>query len=617
MIVKMKKAVIAARASQKDELLFSLRDLGVMHITDMVSKSQGLDSLEKDRTEHDHVLQTLKERGGKKVKSSSKLSADEFETVHQSLVSLLQEEDRIKGNLIALGNERERIFPLGEFDPDEIRKLSDDGVSIRIYTGTAKDVASLRDDPEVSFIPVAYSGKGAAVALLSGTLPEGLSFSEFRLPQKSLKEIDKEVLEGRERLKEIDSRIQEAAAYIPVYQEMLRRKDEKITFERVSESVAGDDVIYLTGYIPEDDAAAFRAYAKDHALAYILSDPDDEDNPPTKIKYKGLVRIVKPVFDILGTVPGYREYDISSYFLVFFALFFAMIIGDAGYGLIFILIAVIMQVRSKKCSDTNILLYVVGAATVIWGAVTGTWFGSESVLYALPVLQKLVIPSIANYPEVFGLDATYTQNMLMKFCFILGAVQLSLARVMNIVRKAKEKDLSLIAEAGWLIDVILLYFLALNLVIGEPCSIKMVAAGVGIGFLLVCVFSAQGPGVSFVSGLKSGLAGFFTTFLDTISCFSNLMSYIRLFAVGMASLAIAQSFNSMGDGMMHGPMLVIGIVVIVIGHVLNLVMGLLSVVVHGVRLNLLEFSGALGMEWAGYNYEPFRKMVQDKTASNS
>ena len=617
MIAKMKKTVIAASRSQKDELLVSLRDLGVMHITDMISKSQSLDALEKERSEYDHVLQVLKERGGKKVKAAKAISGEEFASVHGSLVSLLAEEDSLNGSLIALGNERERISPFGDFNPDELTSLASEGIDIHIYTGNAKDAEILRNDPDCNFIPVAYNGKGIAIALVSGTIPEGSSFSEFRLPKKSLAQIDKEILEGESRLKEIASKISEAAAYVPSYESFLKRKDEAITFERVSESVEGDDIIYLTGYIPEEDEEAFKSYAKKHSLAYMLSDPDDEDNPPTKINYKGFVRIVKPVFDILGTVPGYREYDISSYFLVFFSLFFAMIIGDAGYGIIFILIGLYMQHKAKKCSDLNILIYVVGAATVVWGAVTGTWFGSESILYKLPFLQKLVIPSIANYPEVFGLDATYTQNMLMKFCFILGAVQLSLGRIINIIRKAKEKDISLLAELGWLIDVILLYFLALNLVIGEPCSIPFIAGGVGLGFVLVCVFSAQGPGIPFGTGLKQGLAGFFTTFLDTISCFSNLMSYIRLFAVGMASLAIAQSFNNMGDGMMHGPMLVIGIAVIVLGHVLNLVMGLLSVVVHGVRLNLLEFSGALGMEWAGYNYEPFRKTVQDKSASNS
>ena len=289
-----------------------------------------------------------------------------------------------------------------------------------------------------------------------------------------------------------------------------------------------------------------------------------------------------------------------------------MIIGDAGYGIIFILISVIMQIRSRKCSDVNILIYVLGGATVVWGAITGTWFGSLSVLEKLPFLQRLVIPQIANYPELFGLDAAYTQNMMMKFCFMLGTLQLSLARVINIISKAKARDLSLVAEAGWLIDAVLIYFLALNLVIGEPFPLSVIAGGVGTGFVLVCLFSAQGPGVPFGEGVKKSLGGFFTTFLDTISCFSNLMSYIRLFAVGMASLAIAQSFNNMGGGLMGGFAAVFGILVIVIGHVLNLVMGILSVVVHGVRLNLLEFSGALGMEWAGYKYEPFRKMVEEK-----
>lgn len=107
------------------------------------------------------------------------------------------------------------------------------------------------------------------------------------------------------------------------------------------------------------------------------------------------------------------------------------------------------------------------------------------------------------------------------------------------------------------------------------------------------------------------MAGFFTTFLDTISAFSNIMSYIRLFAVGMASVAIAQSFNAMASGMLKGFALPAGILVLVIGHGLNLVMGLLSVVVHGVRLNLLEFSGQLGMEWTGIQYQPFAETVEE------
>ena len=117
------------------------------------------------------------------------------------------------------------------------------------------------------------------------------------------------------------------------------------------------------------------------------------------------------------------------------------------------------------------------------------------------------------------------------------------------------------------------------------------------------------PGKSFGQGLKAGLGNAFTVFLDTISCFGNVMSYIRLFAVGMASLAIAQSFNGIAENF-KGPWFILAIVVLLIGHGLNLIMGLLSVVVHGVRLNVLEFSGQAGLEWTGIAYEPFKKNGQ-------
>ena len=609
MIERMKKTVVLASASHKEELLSSLRDLGVMHITDMVTKSSALDELEKRRAEYSSVLQILKERGDRKVPQSG--SDGDFSTVHASIMSLLAEEESLRESVASLQAERERIAPFGEFDPDSFRALASEGVELSLWVGSRKDAEALRKS-DTRYIPVSYAGKSVAVAVIGNDIPTGLSLSRFALPAMPLSEIDSRLLSDRERLKEIGRKISLASSYIPLYEKALRKEDEGIIFEQVTESVSGDDIVYLTGYIPASDVDSFISYAKRERLAYSISDPGPDDNPPTKVRYKGFVRIVKPVFDILGTVPGYNEYDISSYFLVFFSLFFAMIIGDAGYGIIFILISLIMQLKAGKCTDMNILIYVLGGATVVWGVITGTWFGSLTVLEKVPFLQKLVIPPLANYPELFGLDASYTQNMLMKFCFMLGTLQLSLGRVINIVTKARARDLSLVAEIGWLIDAILIYFLALNLVIGEPFPMLVIAAGVGTGFVLVCLFSAQGPGVPFGTGVKRSLGGFFTTFLDTISCFSNLMSYIRLFAVGMASLAIAQSFNSMGGGMMGGFATVFGILVIVIGHVLNLVMGILSVVVHGVRLNLLEFSGALGMEWAGYKYEPFRKMVEEK-----
>ena len=162
MIERMKKTIVLASASHKAELLSSLRDLGVMHVTDMVTKSSALDELEKRRAEYSSVLQTLKERGDKKAAPAS----GDFSTVHASVMSLLTEEEELRDSVIALQNERERILPLGEFDPEALRSLSKDGVELRIYTGTKKDETILAAS-DISYFPLRYEGKGIAVAILA------------------------------------------------------------------------------------------------------------------------------------------------------------------------------------------------------------------------------------------------------------------------------------------------------------------------------------------------------------------------------------------------------------------------------------------------------------------
>ncbi len=518
------------------------------------------------------------------------------------LFSLLDEKKAISSRLGRLLAERERLKAFGSLDPASVDELRRDGYDLHFYTLRDKEYERIKDDEGYTCIPLSL-GKKSVIMTINSTLPVKLGIPEFSLGEKSLDDVEKEIGEGEVRLAEINGIFKRYVPYIDAWQKKIAEKNESILFENVKSSTAEDeDIIYITGYIPEKYIDLFKKSADASSWAYLISEISDDDNPPSLVKYPGFIRIVKPVFSILGVVPGYREYDISTYFLLFFSIFFAMIIGDAGYGFIFLLLAVIMNIKSRKASDLNILVYVLSISTLIWGALTGTYFGSEAILNAVPFLKKLIIPAISNFPELVGADADWAQNMVMKFCFILGASQLSLACVLNIIHKVQKKDISLLADLGWLIDVLVLYLLVLFLVIGEPCPVNLVVGGVVTGFILVCVFSGQGPGVPFLTGLKAGLGGFFTTFLDTVSCFSNIMSYIRLFAVGMASLAIAQSFNQMGAGFLP-----LGVIVIILGHALNLAMGVLSVVVHGVRLNLLEFSGQLGMEWSGYEYEPFKK----------
>ena len=387
---------------------------------------------------------------------------------------------------------------------------------------------------------------------------------------------------------------------------MLKTQNEEIFSSASATAENDDDFVWLTGYLPAEDMDRFKTFASENGLAYAAEDPaEDDEQVPTKVKYNKVTKIIEPLFDILGILPGYREQDVSLWFLIFFTIFTAMIIGDGAYGCIFLIVAIAMTIKFKKVNNAIFLVYVLSIATIVWGAITGTWFGTEAAM-KIPFLKALVIPNFANYPELFGVTATQQQNTIMKFSFTLGVIQISLGALLSIKKKVQEKNLSFVADIGWMIAIISMYLLSLFLVIGQKINIKPVFAAIIVAFIIVVLFGGMEPGKTFAQGLKAGLANAFTVFLDTISCFGNVMSYIRLFAVGMASLAIAQSFNDIAAGF-HGPLIIVAILVLLIGHGLNLIMALLSVVVHGVRLNVLEFSGQAGLEWTGIAYDPFKK----------
>ncbi len=611
MIVPMKKVSVIVQAHNKNSMLKALRKEGVLHIFTESVRTETSEVLKKQYDDLAKVRSSILDKADpKKLPKQKSVSEEVFVELHERYQQLLDTRARLEQEVAQDNTSIEQLRPWGDFDPEEIAKLSQEGVNLAFYTLSKKDLKAL--DPAIPYIELAPMGQLQAIAVVDAVLDSGVGATRFNLPQMSLSDLEERNAYDKQRLVEIDASLKEALIYLDAYQYRMDRTGQELRFDQVSAtSGGGEDLTWITGYLPAPEEKAFCTFASNQGWAYLIDDPTEEDEPPTQVRYAKGTGIIKPVFDILGTVPGYRENDISLWFLLFFTLFFAMIIGDAGYGLVFLLAAVGLHFKARKANTMVLLIYVLSIATVVWGSLTGTWFGSKTILQSIPFLQNLVIPSISNYPELFGLDAVTAQNQVMKFCFIIGTVQLSLACVLNIVHKAPNKDLSLFADVGWMIDVLALYFVVLQLVVGESVNFAYVGGAVGLGFVLVVVFGAQGPGIRFGKGLASGLGGFFTTFLNTISCFSNIMSYIRLFAVGMASVAIAQSFNSMAGGMLSGFAAVAGVLVLIVGHSLNLVMGLLSVVVHGVRLNLLEFSGQLGMEWTGISYEPFSQTVQE------
>ena len=603
MIEKMKTVCVVSSASRKEEMLTELRDLGILHLAD--KKSASRESTERFAA-LSKALMALSEHKPEKGSEKPVLPDDEFEKLFQNVLGCVEKKTQLTQERNAAAAEADRIAAWGEFSPEELKALAGEGYDLHFYRMTKNDYQAAVRDETIRLIHLAPVEKMETAAVL-GKLPPQMSATEFTLPEKSLSELREEIKACEEGIADCGRQLKESAAYEASFRDrLLKAQNEEIWSSASATAETDEELVWISGYIPEADEEAFKKAAAEAGWAWAIDDvAEDDENTPTKVRYSKVSALIKPVFDILSIQPGYKEQDISLWFFLFFILFFAMIIGDAGYGFLILIGTAAIHLKTKKMNNVLFLMYVLSTATIIWGAVTGTWFGMEKAM-EVPFLRSLVIPGFANYPEYFNVTSNAQQNNIMKFSFTIGAVQMALGSLLAIRKKIAEKNLSWVADLGWIIAIVSMYLLALVLVIGEDIPMVPVFGGIGVAFVLVILFGGMEPGKSFGQGLKAGLGGSFTTFLNTISCFGNVMSYIRLFAVGMAGLAIAQSFNDIAAGF-KGPLVIAGIVVVIIGHALNLVMGFLSVVVHGVRLNVLEFSGQVGLEWTGIPYEPFKE----------
>ncbi len=615
MIERMKKVTVLVKQNDLVPALSRMRQSGILHIDQSRPiRSERIEQEEQLLAVVDRVLSVLqmneKEPGGEETVDAFTDHADSSNLGMHQVLQFCREIDTLLTNMgeyreqnLELRQMEARLKGWGSFTPEDLDLLESRGWKLIPVEIPQKDLDLASE--ETRFVRLS-TAKGMSRAVFINTREDMLpaSASVLKLPELSLNQVRSQIQQNETHIHIIQKRLYAEKSALPVVQDLRKIIANDLELKRIQVGMHADGpVTWLTGFIPADSVGEFTASAQSMAWGLLVEDPGEEDPVPTKLKNSVLVRMIQPVFSLLGTLPGYREYDVSRPFLIFFTIFVAMIIGDGGYGLILLGAAAALHRKKRKADDLVRLIYVLSLSTIIWGAVTGTWFGSEKIA-SLAFLRRLTIPAISSFPQLFDLSSQQAAESLMFICFVLGVVQLSLACIINFLRMKPE--LKAYAQFGWLSMLSGLFFLSLNLVLGKNFPAWALYAIIG-GLAIIVIFGGQEKGKSFASGILRGTAGLFTTFLDSVSTFSNIISYIRLYAVGMSSVAIASSFNNIAGGM-TGSIAVIGAMfVLLIGHGLNIVMGLLSVVVHGVRLNMLEFSGQLGMEWSGTPYAPIQE----------
>ena len=596
MIVKMKKLTLLSIDTDREKTLHTLQDLGVLHV-EHVKQPDG-DDLE---TARNHLTYVKRSLDVLPKHTGAKPSGREAEQIVEDIWKLIQERKHLKEQLEDLEHERLRMLPFGSFDPAAVKTLAQRGIQIHLYKAGTKQDITVPDDCVYQELG---RDKKAQYFVVVGQCEIKLDdVHEIRLPEVSLTLIEKRIQEIHTLLLKIEESMLVHAGDYHVIAKMVDETHDRVHFLEVRQGMgAAHKVVYLQGYFPVEVENTIKKAAEDNGWGFVIDDPGEDESVPTLIQNPKWIRPIEVVFDFIGIKPGYREIDISFVFLVFFSLFFAMLVGDAGYGLIFLLTTAIVHIKVKKLPRKMLaLMYLMSVCTLIWGVLSGVYFG----------ITKESIPYLQQF-RLEWLGGKHADKNIMMLCFLIGAIQLTIARLWNALRISN--TLQALAEIGWVCTTWLMFFVARFMIIGTEMPQRLSMSLGIVGVILIFVFMVP------FDQIKKQLFNYVTLPLDLVNNFVDVVSYIRLYAVGMATFSLANAFNMMATDMMGGDnwfiasiMFLVGALIIFAGHALNIVLALMGVMVHGIRLNTLEFARALGMEWTGRNYNPFSRRRSTRT----
>ncbi len=639
MIVPMKKVSLIALGKEKNNTLKKLRKLGLMHIKIRDSRSTRVQELQEKVTELEKVIFTVSDKADKKTVWKD-VEPEEAYAIAKAVTALTEEQKACVSEKTEHQTDLERLKNWGEIDVDELAFLAEKGIAFSLCEMKPAEYEKLDQEAKV----IVLDRTKDVIRFLALKMDdmeekeEVQSFEsyEIQLPQMSTSKLKERIAELEKRIQDIEEEIASNAVYTESLKNAVTVLKKEIEFETYSagmdeealtdDSEAGISVVHFLGYIPTEDLDQLKAAATENAWGLLIEDPTPEDDVPTKLKNNKFVSLIYPMTDFLGTIPGYFEYDISGWFLGFILIFFGIIFGDGAYGLLILGVALALIMKNKMAKKeippAFLLMALLGGATVIWGTLTCTWFGLTPE--QLPEFLKAIsLPVISNvnadklwYPFWTNGDAglTTAQNIQI-LCFTLALIQLNVAHVKAAVRN--RTSLKILSEIGNMLQLIGMYYVVLSVVVNdEVFGLGLVISGIPVGTLAIALV-AVGFVLSFIfanyegnigQSVLASLKDIVSVLLGVVNVFSDIVSYIRLWAVGLAGAAISATVNEMA-GPMFGRLafIILAVFLLVFGHGLNMILNVLSVIVHGVRLNTLEFTTHLGMYWSGHKYKPFEE----------
>ena len=617
MIVKMMKYNIVLFSAERERFVERLRELGMVDIT-----TSGWEPTEADRElviaieSRTKALAALEQfvagddykAGAAKIESGKTFEA--YQSAQSAIAAAKSENARLQKSL-------EEWLPWGEFDCSTLAKLAESGVVLRYFTAQrATFEKSVAEWGETLNIAVVGEDDSAVrfVVIGNGSEEIAIDAQEQKAPTMNNAEL-KALIEKNDAVvaeqNAVISAVADSKAEIETELAQLNSAMQDVRIEATADKAAEGLLLVLEGWAEKETSAVVDAALNDYPnVVYIKENPSEDDETPVKLKNNRFARL----FEMIGglyALPKYGTLDMTPFFAPFYMLFFAICLNDAGYGAIIFALGLVLALKAPKMRQAAYLTMICGGATTLFGLYTGSLFG-------MSIPQLMGYENMADCPIPF-LDF---QGKFFTWALALGVFQILLGMLLDIVFKARMFGITTVfAKLGWFI-VLLSGCLAGGLqMLNESWVIPgfttssiafYVAMGVGAVLMLFLNDVKRNPIINFASGL-------WDTYNNITGLLSDVLSYIRLFAIGLSGGVLAQVFNSLAMGLtgldagieQFGVGTVFQILgataILLVGHGINLFMSAISSFVHPMRLTFVEFYKNAGFEMTTRAFEPLTK----------
>ena len=611
MISKMNKLTMLVYHKEYEDFLMKLRDAGVVHVTEKNSGTPENPELQSLLAEYSRCEKLIKKLTaiGTDNKALAECSKN-AELMIEKCEELLKRQEQLNQEKAIVDKDVATMSIWGNFDSSAFTKLNDAGYEMKFFQVMDKYFNCEWSD---LYNAVAIAHHKTKCYFVTVT-PIGMEFEieaePVRLPKRSLAELKADAANVSVNIIAVADQLKSCAEeYLPTLRAYSRELQGKIEFSKVlldGEKLSEDKLVMLEGWVPQDDVAEVKKVLDESGAFYQMRAVQRGEDAPVKLKNNAFTRMYEALTKMYG-MPGGKDFDPTPIVAPFFSLFFAFCMGDSGYGLLLILLGFILKKKmGKDMAGMMNLVITLGIFTTFIGALLGTFFGISLIDSDIPQNIKEFI--IAGDIELFG--SVYDKQMILALA--IGVVHISIAMTVKAINSTVFygfKD-SLSVWGWWLVVVG-------GTIVGTLSMLSLIPAEIS-KWVLIAIGGIGAIGIYILNNLRRNIlvnigAGLWDTYNMASGLLGDVLSYIRLFALGLAGGMLGQTFNSLGMMVLDatdGLWSILGWigfgVIIILGHTLNIAMSCLSAFVHPLRLTFVEYFKNAGYEGKGVEYKPFK-----------